>query len=107
MRTEREITVPGVLSGDRGNWETIIAASQTFRAPRMFREENLGKIKAKDVELIRNGSVHEFYRLKALITLEQVNTSVVKKKKNLNRCCLKTSRSVLSGLKHRGEAESF
>ena len=33
----------------------------------------------KDIELFRNGSVHEFYRLKALITLEQVNTSVAKK----------------------------
>ena len=30
-----------------------------------------------------NGFVHEFYRLKVLTTLEQVNTSVVKKKKNL------------------------
>ena len=30
-----------------------------------------------------NGSVHEFYRLKALITLEQVDTSTVEKKKNL------------------------
>ena len=28
--------------------------------------------------------VHEFYRLKALITLEQVITSVVAKKNNLN-----------------------
>ena len=30
--------------------------------------------------------VHEFYRLKAMITLEQVNTTdgVVKKNKNLN-----------------------
>ena len=107
MSTEREITVPGVLSGDRGKWETIIAASPTFRAPCMFREESLEKIKAKDVELNWNGWVHEFYRLKALITLEQVNSSVVEEKKNLNRCCLKTRRSVLSGLKHRGEAESF
>ena len=94
MSTERESTVPGVLRGDRGNWETLIAASPTFRAPSMSREESLGKIKAKDVELIRKGSVHEFYRLKALITLEQVNTSVIEKRKNLNRCCLKTSRSV-------------
>ena len=31
---------------------------------------------AKEVELFRNVSVHEFYRLKALITLEQMNTSV-------------------------------
>ena len=42
----------------------------------LFCEESLGKIDAKDVELFRNGSVHEFCRLKALITLEQVNTSV-------------------------------
>ena len=33
----------------------------------------------KDLKLFRNGSVHKFYRLKALITLEQVNTSIVKK----------------------------
>ena len=38
----------------------------------MFRKESLGS------ELFRIGSVHEFYRLKALITLEQVNTSVIK-----------------------------
>ena len=50
----------------------------------MFCEESLGKITAKDVELFRNELLHEFYRLKALITLEQVNTSVVKKQKNLN-----------------------
>ena len=30
---------------------------------------------------ILNRSVHEFYRLKALITLEQVNNSVVEKTK--------------------------
>ena len=34
------------------------------------------------IELFRSGSVHEFYRLKARITLEQVITSVVEKKKN-------------------------
>ena len=33
------------------------------------------------MELFRNGSVYEFYRLKALIILKQVNTSVVEKKK--------------------------
>ena len=68
VRTKRDITIPGVLSGDRGNWETIIAASPTFRAPCMFCEESLKKIKAKDVELVRNGSVNEFYRLEALIS---------------------------------------
>ena len=64
----------------------------------MFCEESLGKINKCDLELFRNGSVHEFYRLKEfyynfclkefyynfclkeLITLEQVNTSVVGKK---------------------------
>ena len=55
----------------------------------MICEESLGKINQCDLELFRNGSVHEFYRLKEfyynfrlkeLITLEQVNTSVDKKK---------------------------
>ena len=41
------------------------------------------KINAKDVELFGKGSVHKFYHLNALITLEQVNTSVVEKEKNL------------------------
>ena len=35
------------------------------------------------VELLRNGSFHEFYHLKALINLEQVITSVVEKENNL------------------------
>ena len=38
----------------------------------MFSEESLGKINFK---LFRNVSVHEFYPLKALIALEQVNTT--------------------------------
>ena len=46
--------------------------------------ESLRNINVKDVELFRNGTVHDFYRLKALITLEQVITSVVEKKKNVN-----------------------
>ena len=46
----------------------------------MFCEESLGKINKCDLELFRNGSVHEFYRLKALITLEQVNTTEWSKK---------------------------
>ena len=48
----------------------------------MFCEESLGKINKCDLELFRNGSVHELYRLKEfyynfrlkeLITVEQVN----------------------------------
>ena len=42
----------------------------------LFCEESLGKIDVKDVELFWNELVHEFYCLKALICLEQVNTSV-------------------------------
>ena len=39
-----------------------------------------------NLQLFQNGSVHELCRFKALITLEDVNTSVVgKKKKNLNK----------------------
>ena len=43
----------------------------------LFCEESLGKIDTKDVKLFQNGWVHEFYHLKALITLEQVNISVI------------------------------
>ena len=59
--------VPGVPSGDRENW-----------GKETRREGSLGKIDMNDLELFRNGSVHEFYSLEALITLEQMNTSVVK-----------------------------
>ena len=38
----------------------------------------------RDVQLFLNGSVHEFYHLKVLITLEQVITSMVEKKNNIN-----------------------
>ena len=57
----------------------------------MFYEESLEKINKCDLELFRNESVHKFFRLKEfyknfrlkeLITLEQVNTSVVEKKKS-------------------------
>ena len=37
-----------------------------------------------NLELFRNVSVHEFYRLKALIILEQVNTTEWSKKKHKN-----------------------
>ena len=40
----------------------------------MFCKESSGKIKKSlNLELFRNVSGHEFYRLKASITLEQVN----------------------------------
>ena len=51
-------------------------------APCMFCAESLGKINATDVKLFLNGSVHEFYRLKVLITRKRVNTFMVGKKKN-------------------------
>ena len=37
----------------------------------------------EDVELFQNRSVHEFYCLHALITLEQVNISVIKKRRRI------------------------
>ena len=40
----------------------------TFQSTKHPCDESLGKINAKDVELFRKGSVHEFYRWKALIT---------------------------------------
>ena len=47
----------------------------------MFCEESTGKIKESlNLELFRNLSVHEFYRLKALITLEQVSITECSKK---------------------------
>ena len=49
----------------------------------MHGNKSLGKINAKDVELFRKGSVHEFYSLKELITLERVNTAGVEKQKNV------------------------
>ena len=48
-----------------------------FRAPCMFCKESLGKINAKVVELLRNG-------FEALITLGQVTTSGVEKKKSVH-----------------------
>ena len=57
----------------------------------MFCEGSLGKVNAKDLELFRNRLVYEFYRSKVLITLEQVNTSVVEEKnvneQNFNQWC--------------------
>ena len=46
----------------------------------MFCEESFG---SEICRAFPNGSVNEYCRLKVLITLEQVNTSVVEKKENL------------------------
>ena len=46
----------------------------------MFSEESLGKLKLR---VFRKVSVHEFYRLKAFIPLEQVNTTDWSKKKKI------------------------
>ena len=43
-----------------------------------------GRPTLKDVERFRNGSFHEFCRLKALITLKEVNTSEVETRKNVH-----------------------
>ena len=72
VRARREIMAPGVPSGDCGNW----AGDKNRDVPQRhasFCEESLGRSDAKDDELF-----HEFYRLKALISLEQVNTNFSK-----------------------------
>ena len=43
-----------------------------------------GRPTLKDVECFRNGSFHEFCRLKALITLKEVNASDVETRKNVH-----------------------
>ena len=72
------VMVRGVLSSDHnGNLWTY-----WYKESWHDWKESLGKVNAKDLELTsRTGrSTNYFYRLKALITLEQVNTS----RRNLN-----------------------
>ena len=77
LGTQKGVGVTGVSRGDRRNWEQ---ESLRDRNQRIFCEEGLGKINKCDLELFQNGSAHEFYRLKELITLEELNSSVVEKK---------------------------
>ena len=65
--------VAGVTGGDRGNWGWKLLPAVTTPCSILWRK--FRKNWCKDVELSGNGSVHEFYCLKALITLEQVNAS--------------------------------
>ena len=44
-----------------------------------------GRPTLKDIERFRNGSLYEFCRLKALITLKEVNTSDVETRKNVHQ----------------------
>ena len=60
---------------------SLCTATPPLKKIRKTSEESLGKINKRDLELLRNRSVHRFYHLKELIALEQVKTSVVKKKK--------------------------
>ena len=73
--------MPGVPCGDRGNWdyESLRDRSHAYFAKKSQERLNL--------ELFRNVSVHEFYRLKALITLEQVNTTEWSKKNLYQENC--------------------
>ena len=59
----------GVPLGDSGNWEYELLRDRSHTCFAKKGQERL------NLELFRNVSVHEFYRLKALITLEQVNTT--------------------------------
>ena len=67
----------------RGNYWKLGIRITAWQKPCI---ESLGKISAKinQCKLFRNGLVHKFYHLKALITLEQVITSEAERKKNLN-----------------------
>ena len=70
---------------ETGDENRDVSDNLLFIVSCMFCEESVGEINRKDVELFQNGWVHEFYCLKALIALEQVNTLEVenKKKKSL------------------------
>ena len=71
--------MPGVPCGDRRNCDYESLRDRSLACFEKKAQERL------NLELFRNVSVDEFYRLKALITLEQVNTPVrSEKNKNLN-----------------------
>ena len=69
--------------------------------PCMFAKENLGNVNEKGLELFWKRLVHKFYRLKALITLEQVNASVVEKKEECSWA--KTSNNGADGIEASGQ----
>ena len=69
---KREDMVPAGLNIAETMETGDIKNCRMTQEPRMFCEESLGKVNAKDLELFRNRLVHEFYCLKVLITLEQV-----------------------------------
>ena len=79
------VIVPGVSSGDRGNWEQ---ESLRDRSHACFAKQAWERL---NLQLFRNVSVHEFYRFKALITLEQVNNTAWSKKKPAMAGCCKLS----------------
>ena len=86
---------PSYLGQKRGSWTwAFLAETVETRNKNGDVTENIQCIKnfpqrpacfvkkaleAKYVELFGNGSVYEYYRLKVLITLEEVNISVVEK----------------------------
>ena len=90
---------PSYLGQKRGSWtQAFLAETVETRNKNGDVTENIQCIKnfpqrpacfvkkaleAKYVELFGNESVYEYYRLKVLITLEEVNISVVEKKQNL------------------------
>ena len=65
------------------NFSDGIAVLGTPQCPPLLATFHVHRTEIR-IELSRNGSIYEFYRLKALITLEKVITSVVEKKNNLN-----------------------
>ena len=65
----------GVRCGHRGNWDEESLRDGSHACFAKKAQERLA------LELFRLVSVHKFYRLEALITLEQVNTTEWSKKK--------------------------
>ena len=70
--------MPGVPCGVRGNCDeqSLLDRSYAYLGNKAQERLNLD-------QLFRNVSVHEFYRLKSSITLEQVNTTEWSKKKGI------------------------
>ena len=80
-RFEKQRAIVRMLCFETKNLERLMDYTvMSLTNPHTIR----GRPTLKDVERFRNGSFHEFCRLKALITLKEVNTSDVETRKNVH-----------------------
>ena len=80
-RFEKPHTIVWMLCFEKKNLERLMDYTVTsLKNPHTIR----GRPTLKDVKCFRNGSSHKFCHLKVLITLKEVNTSDVEKRKNLH-----------------------